>query len=34
MVAAMRTGRQGADVISEVASYVDLAGGPPALWSG
>ena len=34
MVAAMRAGRQDADVISEVASYVDLAGGPPALRSG
>ena len=34
MVKAMRAGRQDADVISEVASYVGLGGGPPALRSG
>ena len=31
MVAAMRSGRQDADVISEVASYVGLAASPPSL---
>ena len=31
MVAAMRVGRQDADVISEVASYVGLAASPPSL---
>ena len=31
MVAAMRSGREDADVISEVTSYVGLAGSPPSL---
>ena len=31
MVVAMRSRRQDADVISEVASYVGLAGFPPSL---
>ena len=34
MVKAMRAGREDSDVISEVASYVGLGGGPPALRSG
>ena len=34
MVTAMRAGRQDADVISEVASFVGLGSGPPVLLSG
>ena len=34
MVTAMRAGRQDADVISEVASFVGLGSGPPVLPNG